>query len=188
MVEAEKSQQSREKLEEEIMHLKGELSVAETAFSVEKKIREKREQEILEYQYRTGEKQRPLTEKTLSDYVNGVRARELIGKKYIISDARLNGSKRKIELVTLAMNIICPLFIPVSGDVLRYLDIELGNNNAVCRFSHYGTSRNLDAVEEILSASEGKNFKAIVDSTTSRRYFIIGVVQEDDKYQLFDRL
>ena len=170
MEEPEKSEREEE-LEARVRELKGELEVRDAEVSALRKIRAGYEKQISEYQYRTGEKQRPGPGITLKDYLDGLNNRKYNGKRVIIREAKISTPVSKRDW----------LFFP------HYLQFTVHSDEAEASFIHWCPKKHKPIIKDILDSIVNTNYKIIVIAH-NRNYFIEGIVKEDGKYLRFDDL
>lgn len=101
------------------------------------------EDTILEYQYQLGEKERPLPETTLREYLDGMndskKIKDYKSKKYIVTEARIEDYGFKREL-----------FWMIGGLYIDLIDSE----GRKTRFKKFDYKKSKKEIEEILNKAQ----------------------------------
>ncbi|MBW2977798.1 hypothetical protein KY331_03050 [Candidatus Woesearchaeota archaeon] len=180
MAESEKTTPSRELLEERIREL-------------EEKNRQL-EIEVLEGQYRLGEKKKLSQEITLKDYIAKLKSKKPEGK-FVLTDVTLDSFCEKYDgwtiFLTCTAGIILPImwyFIPDLVRHWKYASINLSDNDGNSLGFKYFPLGNSRVLEQLEQNFVGHKVRPVVMSYSYKYRFIKGVMQENGEFQSLDNL
>jgi len=160
-------------LDRENKELRGDLELANIDNSALRKQVRGYQAQILEYQYRAGEKQRPNSEITLEDYLDGLNQRKpgYNNELKVIKEARISQPVSKRDWL--------------GG--FHYLQFNIMGGREEASFIHWCPKKQAPDIKAVIDSVADTNYKVIVIAH-NKNYFIEGIIKEDGEKVLFDRL